>query len=283
MWKSLNEILYNKTEHNNTIKSIAEIDNNCEIINTKIHTDNKQIANILNSYFGNIGRKLFEHIEEVNSDYLNEISINQNSLYLRETTVLEIKQKIESLKPSNSINDNISSNMLKMNSTKLAPIISELINKCISEGSFPNSLKISRIVPIYKDGNPLDPANYRPINILSPLSKIFEMVLYDRIIKFINKFKLIDNGQYGFQEKSGTLSASMNVIFHIQNALDSKLKKTVGCVFIDLRKAFDTVPHNILIQKLNKNGIRGNALNIIKDYFRNRTHYTDINNIHSVK
>lgn len=148
-------------------------------------------------------------------------------------------------------------------------------------GEFPNSLKIARIVPIYKDGNPQDTANYRPINILSPISKIFEMVLYDRINGFINKFQIINKNQYGFQKMSGTLSATANVLNHIQSECDSRRRKLIGCVFIDLRKAFDTVPHKLLLQKLKKYGIRGKTHSIIKSYFMNRRHYTDINNTHS--
>lgn len=281
MWNSVNAILYNKTEHSNKIHSIAETNDQNGIMANKIYTDPQKISNVLNKYFGNIGKQLYEQNEQSNSNNYVQIPLNNNTIYIKETSIDEIKIKIQMLKPSESINDIISSNMLKKNADKIAPILCKLINNSITVGEFPNSLKTARIIPIYKDGNPQDPANYRPINILSPLSKIFEMILYDRFNGFIDKFKIINENQYGFQEKSGTLSATANVLNHIQIESDSKLKKIIGCVFIDLRKAFDTVPHNLLLQKFHAYGIRGKAYNIIKSYFKNRKHYTDIYNTHS--
>lgn len=99
---------------------------------------------------------------------------------LFETTDEEIVMKIVSLKKSNCTKDIISSNACKVHANSLAPILSTLINECFLSGTFPNSLKCSRIVPIHKEGDPLLPTNYRPINLLPSMAKIFEscMIAY---------------------------------------------------------------------------------------------------------
>lgn len=283
MWSALTEILYNKNNNENkTIQSIANIDNGNNIINNEIINNPTEIANVINKYFGNVGKNLYEQIENTDTAETNtNTRINNSTIYLREATIREITIIIKNLKTSNNKKDIISANELKTNITALAPVITKLINNCFTNEIFPQTLKKSRIVPIYKDGNPLDPSNYRPINILSSLSKIIETALYDRIENFIRKHKIINDNQYGFQKKSGTLSATIELIEHIQNRLDKTKNNIIGCTFIDLKKAFDTIPHNILYNKLHKYGIRGRTLNILKSYFTNRSHYTDNNNNHS--
>lgn len=115
MWRSLNTILYNKTEQTNIVHSITEEYKQNGIISNKIYTDPQNISNVLNNYFGNIGKHLYEQIEEsnINCNLEIQIPINNNTIYLGQATIDEIKIKIKILKPSDAINDTISSNMLK--------------------------------------------------------------------------------------------------------------------------------------------------------------------------
>jgi hypothetical protein len=142
------------------------------------------------------------------------------------------------------------------------------INNCLEVGTFPESLKIAKVTPIYKCGSRLDPSNYRPISVLPVLSKVFEKILYNRLETYLYSVNFLYDKQYGFRSKSNTLSAAIDLTTKIKLKIDKK-QIALG-VFIDLKKAFDTVSHNILIQKLANIGLSNVALAIFKSYLDNR-------------
>ena len=117
--------------------------------------------------------------------------------------------------------------------------------------------------------------NYRPISLVSNLSKIFEKILHERTYNFLNDCNLFYNLQFGFRQKHLTNNALMKITELIRNAIDDK---NVACgIFIDLQKAFDTVNHKILLQKLKYYGIRGVAYELFESYLYNRYQYVSIN------
>lgn len=155
MWKHRNEVIYNSSRNTASISSIND--------NNNIPTINKiSIANILNDYFMNVGRVLHDNIPHTHTQTHN-IDNNPRTIRLFHTTEEEITTKIRAMKKKHNIDDFISSNSCKDNCNLLAPILCRLINECLTNGTFPSILKCSRIVPIYKEGSPLHPVNYRPI------------------------------------------------------------------------------------------------------------------------
>ena len=148
-----------------------------------------------------------------------------------------------------------------------------------NEGIFPHQLKTAKIIPIFKANDPMKFNNYRPISLLPVLSKIFEKLMYTRLIKFINKFKLLHKLQFGFREGHSTCMALMILLDKITHALDNG-NYAIG-IFLDFRKAFDTVNHNILISKLYTYGVRGIALDWFKSYLTNRLQYVSYNDTNS--
>lgn len=124
-------------------------------------------------------------------------------------------------------------------------------------GIFPNSLKVARVTPIYKSGCKTDPGNYRPISVLPVIAKIFERILYNRLNVYLQAKKFLNRHQYGFREKSSTLTAAVDLVTKIKTHIDQK--EIVLGIFIDLKKAFDTVSHRKLLEKLNNIGITGTA------------------------
>lgn len=149
-------------------------------------------------------------------------------------------------------------------------------NDCFHHGDFPTSLKKTRIVPIFKSANPYLAENYRPISILNNISKIIEMLLYDRILCFCEKHKLIAKNQYGFQKKSSTASAVISIMDYLRNGIDSEPGTIGALIFIDLKKAFDTIPHEILLDKLGRMGFRGRINDLLRSYLTNRKQLVDI-------
>ena len=136
-------------------------------------------------------------------------------------------------------------------------------------------MKIARVIPIFKTGDVQEFSNYRPISILPQFSKILEKIFHSRLTSFLNNKQILYEGQYGFRKKHSTSMAICELVEEITTAMDNSMS-TVA-VFIDLKKAFDTVDHNILLNKLEHYGIRGLALSWIQSYLTNRTQYVSIN------
>lgn len=274
LWKSINEILHNKPNQENEIRSLTSTNG------TVLH-DAQLIANELNQYFCSIGNELFCNIPAADPTYNTLISFNNHSMALFPASTDEIAKIIHSLKNNTNLDDILPSCYIKICQEILLQPITDCINYCLGEGTFPTKLKTSRIVPIYKSGDSLLPVNYRPINILHDLSKIFESSINERLVNFLNKFKIINKHQFGFQRQSGTLSATIAVLDEVKRSLDISNRNICACLFLDVTKAFDTIPHNLLINKIYRYGIRGKAADLINSFLSNRKQFVSLNNFKS--
>ena len=133
-------------------------------------------------------------------------------------------------------------------------------------------MKIAWVTPLFKSGDPEITTNYRPVSILNQLSKIFERLILVRLIEFLHENKIITKKQYGFLQGLSTKTALVE--FHDRLLEDLDQKGTFGLgIFIDLAKAFDTVNHKILIQKLQLYGIQNSASDLLLSYLSNRHQY----------
>lgn len=188
------------------------------------------------------------------------------NLFLEPATPSEILSVIQSLKPSNSVgSDGISTSFLKHYAPFLAEPLSELSNDILSEGVFPDELKLARVVPVHKKGSRADVGNYRPISILPSLSKIFEKLILLRLLHPL---------QFGFRRGRSTTLALMNVTEQIKRNIEAK-SFTMG-IFADLTKAFDMLDHDILLKRAERYGIRGAPLRLLQNYLSNRRQYVSV-------
>ena len=149
-----------------------------------------------------------------------------------------------------------------------------------AQGTFPTYLKIAEIIPVFKKDDKQMASNYRPISILSQFDKIFKKMLCNRILDYLDKYKLLNQNQFGFRKHHSTTHAVSYIHEKLLQNVDTNCNNC--CVFLDLSKAFDTVNHEMLLHKLERHfGVRGNALNLLKTYLSDRKQYTKILNYKS--
>ena len=157
--------------------------------------------------------------------------------------------------------------------------LSIFFNLFIEQGCFPESLKLLKVIPIFKSGAKCDLSNYRPISLLSVISKVFEKLISIRVMSFIEKHSILSPTQYGFRPESSTEFAILDIVSSCYENINEKL--FTGLIMIDLKKAFDSVTHSILLQKLEHYGFRGNVFNLFSSYLSNRQQYVSVNNVNS--
>ena len=265
-WGNINKLM-NKGKKNEAIKVLDE--NNVEV-------DSSNTAEYFNNYFINIPIKLSENLPNfINYEYFSRTSPMLNSCVLLPTSDGEVFDVLKSM--SNKCNKifDIQPSILMQIKEKILPALVFLFNRCLSAGVYPDILKIARVVPIFKGGNPNNVCNYRPISNLTTINKLFEKLIHFRLNSFIECNHLLSKFQFGFRKLSNTTLAVFTLVTDILRSFNRKVY-TIA-IFIDLKKAFDTVNNEILIHKLSRYGIRGVAGSMLKSYLQDRRQFTDVN------
>ena len=154
-----------------------------------------------------------------------------------------------------------------------------LFNTSIETSQFPDSWKVARITPIFKDGDRTEKSNYRPISVLPVISKFFEKLVFNQLYQYMKENGLFTSDQSGFLRLHSTLTCLLKMSDDWYNGLD--LGKLVGLVLIDLKKAFDTVDHDILVKKLELYGVQQRELSWFRSYLSNRKQFCRVNGVDS--
>lgn len=240
-------------------------------------------ANNVNSYFATIGEQLARKITECATPPLQTPPPPPSclkSFVLLETDEDEVLTTINSLKTDTAVGwDNISSTILKRYAPILSAPLTHIFNSCFKSGIFPDALKKANIHPIHKSGDRSSPCNYRPIAVLTSLSKVLERIINTRFTQYLETNNIISKNQFGFRRKMSTSDAVLELTNHIASGLNNR--KKVLSIFLDLKKAFDTIPITTLLDKLMTLGVRGVQHKLFHSYLTGRYQRVKIGDIYS--
>lgn len=263
----------------NTIKIVTNTTRSNSIPQELLSDKNTASSiNAINTFFAKVGETLAKKISFIPPPLTATGPLPPNSFVLLPTDCEEVERIIQGLKSDCSPGwDNIGAGALKVISCVITPILTDLLNACIDKGIFPKALKKSIVHPIHKAGDRSCVDNYRPISILTTLSKVYERIVNLRLIKYLEKFNLLADAQYGFRTGRSTDDA----IHEFTDFVVKKLDRNYKCltIFLDLAKAFDTVSVPCLIVKLEELGIRGVPLALFSSYLTDRSQFVKIGNV----
>ena len=270
LWSNINKVM-NPTI--NTTRQTTFIEKNNVVINTN------DIADSFNKYFINVTKDIIKNIEISNdppSIYLK--SPNTYSLFMNPVSELEIVDILKELKQNTSPGlDNLHPSAVKLSTPYISSILAYLINCSLNDGLFPDILKLARVTPIYKEGDNSLLENYRPISVLNIFSKVYETVIKTRLNEFFDKYNIFYKKQFGFRRNHSTYMPIVSLVDQLTSNSEQNLYTMV--TLLDFKKAFDSVDHYTLLSKLNHYGIRGQTLNLIKNYLTNRKQHVVYNGV----
>ena len=286
-WKTITPCLTNKSVSSSRISLIEE----------DIIQDNKEIANVFNEYFTNIVEDLripqynntfdetniiedpllacFEKFKDHPSILTIQNRIWNRGFSFQPFSKSEIENEILVLDETKSCQEfDIPTKIIKQNHDFFSDILYKEMNKSLELGEFPEMMKIADVIPIYKKGNRFKKENYRPVSLLSNLSKVFERCIYKQLSKFFENF--LSNHQCGFRQNFSTQHSLIYLLEKWRKSVDQG--NEFGALLTDLSKAFDCLPHDLLAAKLHAYGLEVSAVKILYSYLTNRKQRTKILN-----
>lgn len=259
-----------------------ETHTNCHLeslnVNGNLTSSASEIANHLNNYFATIADKTLaqNHKERTPMIMPTHSITNTPSLKFHCVTQAEVAKIIDTMKPKISAgNDEISSKMIKYCKNTIITPLTCIINKSLTQGKFPNCLKLAKIFPKFKSGTAAEASNYRPISLISNFSKILERVVLNQLLQHLIQHNLLTPRQHGFIKSRSTTTAIIQLIETILDGLEQGNIATT--ILLDFSKAFDCLEHNLINKKLETFGITEKESQWFNSYLKNRQQLVELN------
>ena len=285
-WDTVKPLISDKAKNNNTNISLLEENN---IVNQSI-----DVANIFNEYYVNVTKEIgevdtiYEHddIESIlethlNHDavkYITEKCVNNQTFSFNLVSQDHIYTKLCKTNVNKATGwDSIPPKLIKLGAESLCVPIHYLVNKSIQSSVFPDSLKRAEVIPIFKKDDMLVKKNYRPVSVLPCLSKVFESILIEQMTAFFDS--IFSKYMSGFRKNHNCQDVLIRLVENCKTSLDNNKVNVV--LLTDLSKAFDSLPHRLLLSKLKAYGLNTNACTLVSSYFRSRKQRVKIGNTKS--
>ena len=262
-WKGTKTLVLMKQKSNDTPSLITKDEKNIN--------DPVSIANTFDNFFTTVAEIIHPKIKFSNKSFRNFLSSEINdSFTITSTKKEEVYKIISSLNTNKSCGSNsIPAKVLHLLQNQISNHLATICNLSFSTGVFPAILKTAKVFPIHKKNSKLEVSNYRPISLSSNIDKIFEKLMHSRLVKFFEEKQNLYYRQFGFRKDFSTNPAILTLLESIQEALDDG---QFACrIFIDLEKAFNTISHDILLEKQNHYGIRRISNDWFRSYLSDRT------------
>jgi len=241
------------------------------------------MANKFNLFFTSVAADIAVTINPVPPTYDIPVPIPEENCFNMSAHPIqqaELIAALNQLQDKNSLDlNNLSMSFLKKIICKIEKPLLHIFNTSLSTGAVPDKFKIAKVVPIFKSGNANDMNNYRPISLICNFSKLLEKIVYIRLSSFLQEKNIISPHQFGFRSAHSTVHPMIQLLNLAGSALNNK--KHTLIIFCDLKKAFDTCSHDILLKKLKKIGILGTELLWFKNYLSGRKQFVNLNNCNS--
>lgn len=270
MWKSLKTLIDTKNNTSN-FKNGIQFDVEGEV---KTIQNYNNIAEQFNIYFIDSIKNIIDTIDAGININLNETAATRLTEF-RLINLHDLGKIINNLDGKCSVNEVMNGKFLKETFGVIGHILLHLINTSLQTGTFPNNLKTSIITPIQKVSNTNKAWEFRPINTLPCIEKVLELVVYQQLTDYLNENNMLMMYQSGFREKHSCETALQLTITKWKQAIDKG--DYIIAVFLDLKRAFETIDRDILLKKLENYGIQGTILKWINGYLTNRKQITRIN------
>ncbi|CAG4985866.1 unnamed protein product [Colias eurytheme] len=260
-----------KSKSSNTIKLV----NNGMVIDKNV-----DVALAFEDFFSSVPASITNNLNSSSAlaeTFLRDHVAGCSTLFeLRHVTANDIVTAFKTLNLKNTCDLwGMSVNLVNNIIENIANNLAFIFNKCCDYGTFPNLLKLSKVIPLFKKGDQEDCNNYRPISILPTLSKVFEKLILNQLTSHFASNNLLHTKQFGFTKGRSTTDAGVALLTHIYKAWENS-KNALG-IFCDLSKAFDCVEHCTLLRKLSHYGIKGQAQNLIASYLHDRIQTVVVN------
>jgi len=276
---AINDNVHNSKKLWSTIKKLLPKNvSNTTNVKTQdgLTCNDKATANQFNTYFTSIGNSLasnFQHSSNI--DNLIEVENNNQFGFDVVTPDFIFDQICQFSNNKSSGFDDTCIKLLKLSAPIICHPLAYICNLSIITSTFPSMWKKAKVTPIYKDGNRDEVSNYRPISVLPILSKILERAVHNQLYDYLVCNNILSPCQSGFRSNHSTNTTLLDVTDYILNNMNDG--NVIGAIFLDLKKAFDTVDHDLLLKKMFSYGITGMPLNWFKSYLTGRSQAVKVN------